>query len=120
METRLLGPTNVKVSALCLGAMMLGTRTARDVSDSILDAYVSAGGSFIDTANIYAFWVKGFQGGESEILLGEWMRARKNRANLFIASKVGFAYPGVEVGLRASQIEEECNKSLKRMNIDTI
>lgn len=98
----------------------MGTRTPGEMSNSILDAYVAAGGTFIDTANIYAFWVKGFQGGESENLLGDWMRTRNNRSRLFLASKVGFAYPGVDVGLRARTIEEECNKSLKRMNVETI
>jgi aryl-alcohol dehydrogenase-like predicted oxidoreductase len=81
---------------------------------------VAAGGSFIDTANIYAHWGEGFRGGESETLLGEWMRARGNRSHLFLASKVGFQYPGVERGLRAAQIEEECNQSLRRLGVETI
>jgi aryl-alcohol dehydrogenase-like predicted oxidoreductase len=120
MDKLKLGQTGVEVSALCLGAMYFGTRNDAETSQAILDAYVEAGGSFIDTANIYAFWVGGFRGGESETVLGEWMRARNNRPDLFIASKVGFAYGDVGMGLRARQIEEECNKSLRRMNIDTI
>jgi aryl-alcohol dehydrogenase-like predicted oxidoreductase len=120
MDKLKLGQTGVEVSALCLGAMYFGTRNDAETSQAILDAYVEAGGSFIDTANIYAFWVGGFRGGESETVLGEWMRARNNRPDLFIASKVGFAYGDVGMGLRAWQIEEECNKSLRRMNIDTI
>jgi len=59
-------------------------------------------------------------GGESESLLGRWMHERKNRSQLFLASKVGFGMPGVEEGLRARQIEEECEKSLKRLGVDTI
>jgi aryl-alcohol dehydrogenase-like predicted oxidoreductase len=120
MDKLKLGQTGVEVSALCLGAMYFGTRNDAETSQAILDAYVEAGGSFIDTANIYAFWVGGFRGGESETVLGEWMRARNNRPDLFIASKVGFAYGDVGMGLRARQIEEECNKSLRRMNIETI
>jgi aryl-alcohol dehydrogenase-like predicted oxidoreductase len=115
-----LGHSGVEVSALCLGAMFLGTKQDQAISHRILDHYVAAGGSFIDTANIYAHWVAGFKGGESETLLGNWMRARGNRSKLFIASKVGFGYPGVDKCLRAKVIEEECNKSLKRMNIDVI
>ena len=115
-----LGDTRVEVSAFCLGAMYFGSRTDETTSYQLLDQYVEAGGSFIDTANIYARWVPGFVGGESESLLGKWMKERRNRDQLFIATKVGFEYPGVERGLRASQIAEECDKSLKRMSIDTI
>ena len=74
----------------------------------------------MDTANIYAWWIKGAKGGESEILLGKWMKERRNRSELFIASKVGFEMPGVERGLRAQQIAEECEKSLKRLGVNTI
>jgi aryl-alcohol dehydrogenase-like predicted oxidoreductase len=86
--------------------MFFGTKTDKDASHRVLDGY--------------AHWIEGGFGGESETLLGEWMRLRGNRSALFIASKVGFAYSDAERGLRASQIEEECNKSLKRMGIDTI
>jgi aryl-alcohol dehydrogenase-like predicted oxidoreductase len=120
MQTQKLGHTGVDVSALCLGAMFFGTRNDAGTSRRILDGYVSAGGTFIDTANIYAWWVPGNKGGESEALLGEWMRERGNRSSLFIASKVGFGYPGVDKCLRAKEIEQECNKSLKLMGIDTI
>ncbi len=120
MKKWALGDTGVDVSALCLGAMFFGSRNDKNVSYAMLDQYVDAGGMFIDTANIYAHWVGGFHGGESETLLGEWMRERGNRADVFIASKVGFQYPGVERGLTAWQIEAECDKSLRRMGIDTI
>ncbi|MCS7219778.1 MAG: aldo/keto reductase [Anaerolineae bacterium] len=120
MKTVLLGHTGVQVSAICLGAMYFGTRNDPPSSYQLLDQYVEAGGSFIDTANIYAWWVPGFQGGESETLLGQWMRERCNRARLFLATKVGFQYAGVERGLRASQIEAECEKSLKRLGVETI
>ena len=120
MRTQQLGQTGEQVSALCLGAMYFGSRNDKEASYKILDQYVDAGGTFIDTANTYAMWIDGFQGGESEKLLGEWMAERGNRDDLFIASKVGFDYQNVPIGLRAHQIEEECNKSLKRMNIDTV
>jgi aryl-alcohol dehydrogenase-like predicted oxidoreductase len=120
MKTQKLGNTDLNVSALCLGTMYFGTRNDKDTSVQLLDAYVEAGGSFIDTANIYAHWFPGFAGGESETLLGEWMRARRNRSKMVIGTKVGFEYPGVERGLPARRIEEECNKSLRRLGIDTI
>ena len=101
MKTVSLGKTGVEVGALCLGTMHFGSRTDKEASYRILDRYVEAGGSFLDTANNYATWVPGYVGGESETLLGEWMRERKNRAHIFIATKVGFDYPGVERGLRA-------------------
>ena len=120
MQTTPLGRSGVDVSIYCLGAMYFGSRNDRATSYRMLDRYVDAGGSFIDTANIYAWWVEGFRGGESETLLGEWMRERRNRDRLFIASKVGFQYDDVMRGLSAAQIEAECEKSLRRMGVDVI
>jgi aryl-alcohol dehydrogenase-like predicted oxidoreductase len=120
MKTQMLGHTGIEVSSLCLGAMYLGTRNDYASSCRLLDQYIDAGGSFIDTANIYAHWVQGFHGGESETLLGQWIKERGNRSKVFIASKVGFQYADVPKRLRAGDIEAECNKSLQRMGIDTI
>jgi aryl-alcohol dehydrogenase-like predicted oxidoreductase len=64
--------------------------------------------------------VEGFKGGESETILGAWMKERKNRDQVFIASKVGFGYQDVPISLRADIIEKECNKSLERLGIETI
>ncbi len=120
MKTLPLGHARVEVSAICLGTMHFGSRDSEETSYQLLDQYIEAGGSFLDTANTYSFWIPGFVGGESEALLGRWMRERRNRPRLFIATKVGFAYPGVEQGLRARQIEEECERSLKRLGIEAI
>ena len=120
MKTTQLGNSGVHVSIYCLGAMYFGSRNDRTVSYRMLDRYVDAGGSFIDTANIYAGWVEGFRGGDSETLLGEWLRARGHRHQMFVASKVGFPYGDVTRGLSATQIETECNKSLRRLGVDTI
>ncbi len=120
MRTLPLGNTGEDVSALCLGVLHFGSREDERTSYHLLDQYVAAGGSFMDTANIYSHWIEGCRGGESEELLGRWMRARGNRGALFIASKVGFEYPGVERGLRAAQIEAECEKSLRRLDVETI
>jgi aryl-alcohol dehydrogenase-like predicted oxidoreductase len=120
MKTIPLGHTGVSVSALCLGAMYLGTKQDDETSFRLLDAYVDAGGSFIDTANIYAWWIDGCRGGESEALLGRWMQARKNRNKLFLATKVGFGYDDVPAGLTAERIQAECEKSLKRLGVETV
>jgi len=120
MRTVRLGNSGVEVSVFCLGAMYFGSHTEEESSYRLLDQYVEAGGAFLDTANIYARWVPGYVGGESETLLGEWMRERKNRSQMFIATKVGLEYQDVERGLRARQIETECEKSLKRLGVDTI
>ncbi len=87
-----LGNTNEKVSEVCLGAMMLGTAMDKKSSFQALDHfYEKLGGNFIDTANCYTWWIGNgeFIGGESETILGEWMKERKNRDQLFIATKVG-------------------------------
>lgn len=120
MRTLPLGPTGAQVSALCLGVLYYGNRVGDAMSYHLMDRYVDAGGSFFDTANIYSFWLPGFQGGESETVLGQWMRDRRNRARMFIASKVGFGYQDVERGLRAAQIVSECEKSLQRLQTDVI
>lgn len=120
MRTVKLGNTGMEVSALCLGAMYFGTRTNEAMAYRLLDQYVDGGGTFIDTANIYAHWIPEGRGGESEALLGRWMALQGNRDKLFIASKVGFDYPGTAIGLSAAQIQTECERSLKRLMVDTI
>ena len=118
MNTVLLADT--QVSEICLGAMHFGTNTPDDVSISLLDAYVEHGGRFLDTANIYNADAPNGNGGESERLLGRWMKERGKRNELFVATKVGMRHPRQPAGLRASQIEEECNRSLEQLGIDTI
>lgn len=120
MRTTLLGNTGVSVSPFCFGAMYLGTKQNETESFRLLDKFVEAGGNFIDTANIYAHWIPGGKGGDSETTLGSWIKDRKNRQNIFIASKVGFQYGDVPSSLRSEVIEEECVKSLKRLGVDTI
>jgi aryl-alcohol dehydrogenase-like predicted oxidoreductase len=120
MKTVQLGNTGVEVSRFCLGAMRFGWDTDAETSFRLLDMYVGVGGSFLDTANIYGRKDDQRVGSISEMLLGEWMRDRKNRSRMFIATKVGFEYEGVERGLRAYQIESECERSLLRLGVDTI
>jgi len=78
-----------RVSRLALGAMLMGTRTDEETSFAILDRFVERGGTFVDTADNYAYWLTGSQGGESEQLLGRWLRSRGIGDEVVVATKVG-------------------------------
>ena len=117
MRTVPLGEAGVEVSALCLGCMFFGTRVDKTASIHLLDRCVAAGGFFLDTADNYAFWVEGGRGGESETLLGEWMRGRGNRDQLFLATKVG-GMPGEDLSRAA--IRAAVEGSLRRLGTDRI
>ena len=110
----------LEVSAMCLGTDHFGTRVDDARSYDLLDRYVAAEGNFLDTSNIYATWFEGAQGGESETLLGKWLKDRKNRDQIVIATKMGWPYQDVPMSSSAEIIEQEAEKSLKRMGIDTI
>ncbi len=97
MKKVVLGSTGEQVSQVCLGAMLMGTATDPTVSYAILDDFIDAGGSFIDTANCYAWWVGQGKGGESEELLGRWMKERRNRGQVFLATKGGAAIRDLRV-----------------------
>lgn len=120
MKTVRLGQTDVEASALCLGTDSIGSRVDVETSFGLLDLFAEHGGTFIDTANFYASWHPGCQGGESETTIGRWLSERGNRDKMVIASKLGFDYPGCDGGLTAGQIERECEKSLKRLQTDHI
>lgn len=120
MQKTLLGFTNEKVSSLCLGTMFYGTKVNQETSFGLLDQYLESGGNFIDTANIYAWWVPGFKGGESETIVGKWIKERKARQEIFLASKVGFDYGSIKRELKQSTIIKECEKSLRRLGVETI
>ena len=113
-----LSQTGVDVSCLCLGTLRFGTLNTYEESAQLMDLYLEAGGMFIDTGNSYNQWSINGKGGESEVVIGRWLRERGNRDDLFIASKVGFGYEDVPDGLAASTIISECDKSLKRLGID--
>jgi aryl-alcohol dehydrogenase (NADP+) len=115
--SRAVPQTDLRVFPLCLGGNVFGsTVTGRDAFD-VLDAYRAAGGNMIDTADSYCHWV-GSSGGESETLIGEWLRARGNRDEMVIATKVGQA-PGRE-NLRPETIRAAVEGSLRRLQVDYI
>jgi len=113
-----LGTSGAEVSELCLGAMNFGTKNSQEVSLALLDVYYEAGGRFLDTANNYAAWKPGGKGGESENVLGEWMKSRRNRQDMFVATKVGFNVE--QAGLTREIINREVEGSLKRLQTDCI
>ena len=115
-----LGNSGIEVSALCLGTDSIGSKIDRETSFKLLDLYREQGGNFIDTANFYASWLPGFEGGESETTIGLWAKDRGVRDQLVIDSKLGFDYPGCAGGLNAAEIERECEKSLQRLQTDRI
>jgi aryl-alcohol dehydrogenase-like predicted oxidoreductase len=115
-----LGKSDVEVSALAMGSDLIGSKIDRDTSFQLLDFYFDNGGNFIDTANFYASWYPGCQGGESETTIGAWMKARGLRNSMVVSSKLGFDYPGSPGGLTASEIERECEKSLRRLQTDRL
>lgn len=121
MQSLKLGDTGVAVSALCLGCMYFGTTIDPVTAMRLLDQYLDAGGSFLDTANNYAFWVEGAQGGESEQLLGRWMRQRGTRERVFLATKVGYNMPPqVPISLARQTIIEQCERSLRQLQTEMI
>ena len=122
MLMRKLGRTGLKVAALCLGGNTFGWTTDQQASEAVLDAYLEAGGNFIDTADVYSRWAPGNVGGESETALGTWMSARKNRARVIMATKVmGPMGPGPnDTGLSRSHIIEGVEASLRRLQTDYI
>jgi aryl-alcohol dehydrogenase-like predicted oxidoreductase len=121
--------TRREVSVLSLGAMLFGTATDEPTSFAILDRYIEAGGTFIDTADNYAFWINGTQGGESEELLGRWRRSRGVGDEIVIATKLGGRpiAPGISFtdaakasnveGLSAKVIRESAERSRQRLGV---
>jgi aryl-alcohol dehydrogenase-like predicted oxidoreductase len=118
MQQIKLGASGMEVSALAMGSDVLGSKIDQETTFRLLDFYVENGGNLIDTANFYASWIPGCVGGESENVIGAWLKSRGNRSKLHISSKLAFDYPGSPGGLSAAEIESECNKSLVRLGTD--
>ncbi|GAB2848516.1 aldo/keto reductase [Streptomyces deserti] len=119
--------TRREVSALALGAMLFGSVTDEKTSFAVLDRYVEAGGTFVDTSDNYAFWTDGSQGGHSEELLGRWRRSRGIRDEIVIATKLGARplAPGTSYldnaeGLSAKVIRESAERSRERLGVDRL
>src|SRR5205823_6889731 len=113
-----IGSSDLDVTRLCLGGNVFGWTADRDTSFEVLDAYVAAGGNFVDTADSYFWRAPGNAGGESETIIGEWMASRGNRDSVVVATKVG-SWPERK-GLSAKNIAEAVDDSLRRLRTDHI
>lgn len=110
--------TILSVHPLCLGGNVFGWSADEPQSQAVLDAYLKHGGNFVDTADAYSEWKEGHQGGESETIIGNWMKARGNRDEMVIATKV--AKLSTRPGLSAANIIAACDDSLCRLQTDYI
>ena len=116
VEMRPLGDSGIEVAPLALGGNVFGWTADERISFDILDAFVAAGGNMIDTADVYSAWVPGNSGGESETVIGDWLRRDPSKRNkVVIATKVGFFE-----GLAPDKIAAACDASLRRIGVDTI
>ena len=113
-----LGRTGLQVHPLCLGGNVFGWSANAEQSQEVLTAYETAGGNFIDTADMYSRWHTGNVGGESETIIGDWMRSRGNRSEMVIATKV--AKLATRPGLSAANIAAAAEDSLRRLGTDYI
>jgi aryl-alcohol dehydrogenase-like predicted oxidoreductase len=116
IEMRPLGSSGLKVAPLALGGNVFGWTADKETSFRVLDAFVDTGGTMIDTADVYSAWVPGHVGGESETVIGEWLkRDPSKRERVVIATKVGFM-----AGLKPESIGPTCDDSLRRLGLETI
>jgi aryl-alcohol dehydrogenase-like predicted oxidoreductase len=120
VQKRKLGNSELMVTPWALGANVFGWTADEATSFQLLDDYVAAGGNFIDTADVYSVWVPGHQGGESEAIIGKWMKARGNRKQMIIATKVGMEMGPGRKGLARSYVEQSIDASLQRLQTDYI
>lgn len=118
MEHRPLGRSGLTIAPLMLGGNVFGWTADEKTSHAILDAFVAGGFNAIDTADVYSAWVPGNTGGDSEKVIGTWLKRRGRRDNVVIATKVGM-WP-VQPGLKAANIIAACEGSLQRLQTDHI
>ena len=118
MHRQPLGSTDLQVFPLCLGGNVFGWTADEAESFAVLDAYAAAGGNFIDTADTYSSWIEGHVGGESETIIGRWMRSRGNASRMIVATKVGYL-PTLK-GLAPATIHAAVDGSLERLGTDCI
>ena len=122
MRLRQLGTTDLQVSPLCLGTMQFGWTADEPMSFAVMDAFLEAGGNFLDSADMYSSWAPGNPGGVSEEIIGRWMKARGNRERLVVGTKVrGQMWDGPDgEGLSRPHIRRAVEDSLRRLQVETI
>ncbi len=120
METRKLGKSGIAVGPLALGGNVFGWTVDEAQSFRLLDAFVDTGLNLVDTADSYSTWVPGHQGGESEAIIGKWLKRSGKREKIVLATKVGSPMPPDKKGLAKDYIFYEVEESLRRLQTDHI
>ena len=120
MGKRKLGNSGLEVAPLAFGGNVFGWTVDEPTSFTLLDAFVDAGFNLIDTADVYSRWVQGHSGGESETIIGKWLKRSGNRAKVVIASKVGKEMGPNSKGLSKTYILQAVEDSLQRLQTDYI
>ncbi|MFJ9734954.1 aldo/keto reductase [Streptomyces sp. NPDC101171] len=118
VSLRKIGSSDLEVFPLALGGNVFGWTADEKTSFAVLDAYTAAGGNFVDTADSYSAWIEGNEGGESETIIGKWLKARGNRSDVVVATKVS-QHPQYQ-GLTAANIKAAADASLRRLDTDYI
>lgn len=120
MQLRALGATDLKIAPLVLGGNVFGWTADRDTSFAVLDAFLEAGFNAIDTADVYNRFAPGLAGGESETVIGEWIKDRRVRDRIVLITKGGLAMGEGLEGLGRDYLPRACEASLKRLQTDHI
>ncbi len=120
MNKRKLGNSGLEILPLAFGGNIFGWTVDETTSFKLLDAFVTAGFTFIDTADVYSTWVPGNQGGESETIIGKWLKRTGNRKNVVIATKVGKEMGPNQKGLSKTYMLRAAEASLQRLQTDYI
>jgi len=120
MKKRELGKTGIEVAPLALGGNVFGWTADESASFKLLDAFMDEGFSLIDTADMYSQWVPGHKGGESETIIGKWLKKSGKRSQAIMATKVGLPMGEEKKGLSASYIQQAVEDSLRRLQTDHI
>ncbi|MBX9258729.1 aldo/keto reductase [Desmonostoc muscorum CCALA 125] len=119
-QRRKLGRSGLEVSPISFGGNVFGWTIDENTSFEILDNFIAAGGNFIDTADVYSKWVPGNQGGESETILGKWLKQHGHRDQVVIATKIGSDMGVKGKGLSRKHIQQGIEDSLQRLQTDYI
>jgi len=117
-DLRRLGASHLHTPKLCLGGNVFGWTADKATSFAVLDAFVDAGGTLVDTADVYSAWVPGHKGGESETVIGEWLKSSRKKVD--VATKVGMIPSAAGEKLAPARIAEACDASLQRLGVEQI
>ncbi len=120
MEKRQLGRSDLYIAPLVFGGNVFGWTINQEESFALLDAFAANGFNAIDTADVYSRWASGNQGGESETIIGNWLKQRQGRDKFVIATKVGADMGEGHRNVTKAYILEAVEKSLKRLQTDYI